>query len=319
MRHGPARGLVLRVLRSRDGGRRGGAPRPSVQVLAYHAIADLPAGSALREYSVPPAEFGAQLDTMRRMGYRFIDLGALLTGLNGAEPCRTARRSSPSTTATRTCGPSPPRSSRRAASPPWPSPSQAGWVATNDWDAAAGGERLRLLDGEGLRSLRPLGIEVGAHSMTHRSLTASLCLPTWPQLLRGGRRGSRRRLRCSLHHLIGLVTATRIATGRRAWRSAGATRAPAPARRRARSGTHPGPHGSRPPVGAARFPADHHGGGAGFRGRGRQSRATPAGAARRTPTHQDAGRSAVIHTAVARAELIVQVAGPLAPAVAWRL
>jgi peptidoglycan/xylan/chitin deacetylase (PgdA/CDA1 family) len=42
---------------------------------------------------------------------------------------------------------------------------------TNDWDAVEG-ERFRLLDGEGLRSLGPLSIEVGAHSVTHRSLTA---------------------------------------------------------------------------------------------------------------------------------------------------
>src|SRR5829696_1220929 len=48
MRHGPARELLLRVLRALGLGRRGRTTRPSVQVLAYHAIADLPAGSALR-------------------------------------------------------------------------------------------------------------------------------------------------------------------------------------------------------------------------------------------------------------------------------
>lgn len=147
----------------------GRAEGQAVQVLAYHAIADLPVGSPLRKYSVPPAEFSAQLDAMLRMGYGFVDLGVLLAGLDGTRPL-------PERGALITfddCY----EDLRTVAAPILTAhgiPAVAFAVAgrlgeTNDWDAD--GEHLQLLDGEGLRALRPLGIEVGAHSVTHRALT----------------------------------------------------------------------------------------------------------------------------------------------------
>lgn len=42
---------------------------------------------------------------------------------------------------------------------------------TNDWDKAIGASRLQLLDAIGLRRLAQEGVEIGAHSRTHRPLT----------------------------------------------------------------------------------------------------------------------------------------------------
>jgi peptidoglycan/xylan/chitin deacetylase (PgdA/CDA1 family) len=41
---------------------------------------------------------------------------------------------------------------------------------TNEWDEAIGAPQLRLLDANGLKALAQAGVEVGAHSRTHRAL-----------------------------------------------------------------------------------------------------------------------------------------------------
>jgi peptidoglycan/xylan/chitin deacetylase (PgdA/CDA1 family) len=143
----------------------------SAVVLAYHAIADLPVGSSLGPYSVAPAEFVEQLDLLRRAGYEFIDLDALLASLDG-------RRALPKRAALVTfddCY----DDLRAVAAPvlagrgiPALAFAVAGKLgATNDWEVATDEPRLRLLDVEGLHELSRFGIEVGGHSLSHARLT----------------------------------------------------------------------------------------------------------------------------------------------------
>jgi peptidoglycan/xylan/chitin deacetylase (PgdA/CDA1 family) len=140
-----------------------------VVILAYHAIADLPVGSSLRPYSVPPAELVAQLDELERAGYEFVDLDALLAGLDGSrtladraalvtfDDCYDDLR-----------GVAPLLAGRGIPALAFAVAGRLG--ASNDWDA--GNEpTLRLLDVEGLHQLGRFGIEVGGHSVTHPRLT----------------------------------------------------------------------------------------------------------------------------------------------------
>jgi peptidoglycan/xylan/chitin deacetylase (PgdA/CDA1 family) len=143
---------------------------PSVAVFAYHAIAELPDHWGLQPFSMPPAEFAAQLDALTRTGHRFIDIDTLLAGLDGSvalpkrsvlisfDDCYEDLRSAAPLLAARGI------------------PAVAFAVAgrfggTNDWDTAPSDQRLRLLDVEGLQEVRRLGIELGAHSLTHPALT----------------------------------------------------------------------------------------------------------------------------------------------------
>jgi peptidoglycan/xylan/chitin deacetylase (PgdA/CDA1 family) len=143
----------------------------SALVLAYHAIADLPAGTTLRPYSVPPAEFIAQLDTLERAGYRFIDVDALLAALDGASslPPKAALVTFDDCYADLRSIAAPALAARGIPAVAFAVPGRLG--AKNDWDAAGTEPHLQLLDAEGLRDLSRFGIEVGAHSLTHARLT----------------------------------------------------------------------------------------------------------------------------------------------------
>ena len=143
----------------------------SAVILAYHAIADLPVGSSLRQYAVPPAELVEHLDLLERAGYEFIDLDALLAAFDESRalPQRAAlvtfddcydelRAVAASVLAVRGI--------------PALAFAVAGKLgATNDWDVAGDEPRLRLLDIEGLHELIRCGVEVGGHSLTHARLT----------------------------------------------------------------------------------------------------------------------------------------------------
>jgi peptidoglycan/xylan/chitin deacetylase (PgdA/CDA1 family) len=142
-----------------------------VLVLAYHAIADLPAGDPLHPYSVPPREFEAQLDTLRRRRYRFVDLDAVLALLTQRVQARGPGvlltfddcYEDLSTQAV-------PLLVERGI--PAVAFAVAGRLgAFNDWEAGRPPAGPRLLDGRELRQLRASGVEIGAHSVTHPDLT----------------------------------------------------------------------------------------------------------------------------------------------------
>jgi peptidoglycan/xylan/chitin deacetylase (PgdA/CDA1 family) len=142
-----------------------------VLVIAYHAVADLPKGSSLREYAIPPREFAAQLDHLARAGYDFVELGALLDALDGtaAMPERAVLITFDDGYDDLRTVAGPLLAARGIPAVAFAVAGELG--ATNRWDAAGGEEPLRLLDAEGLRAVAGLGVEVGAHSLTHARLT----------------------------------------------------------------------------------------------------------------------------------------------------
>jgi peptidoglycan/xylan/chitin deacetylase (PgdA/CDA1 family) len=143
----------------------------SAVILAYHAIADLPVGSSLRPYSVPPAELIEQLDLLERAGYEFIDLDALLAALDAARalPKRAVLVTFDDCYDDLRAVVAPLLAARGIPALAFAVAGRLG--ATNDWDGAAHEPRLGLLDVEGLRDLSRFGIEVGGHSLTHPRLT----------------------------------------------------------------------------------------------------------------------------------------------------
>ena len=151
--------------------RAGGIPSPTPpRVLAYHSIRILPADSPLAPYTISPEVFSRQIDTLLEAGFRFLNGDELLGYLE--------RRTDP-----------PPRSvlltfddcyvdladtvlpilrERRVPALAFAVSGEIGGV--NSWDRHLGAPEISLLDGQGLKTLAASGIEVGAHSHTHRML-----------------------------------------------------------------------------------------------------------------------------------------------------
>ncbi|HET7509319.1 MAG TPA: glycosyltransferase [Solirubrobacterales bacterium] len=187
----PLRDLVVRLVRK---GRRGSAVRRlffglrtmehqrgarlarrklatgSAVVLAFHAVADLGGDAVLAEYGVPPEQFANHLDALRRRGWSFVDLDALLAALEGRAPLPDKAL----LLSFDDCY----RDLLETAAPllvergiPALAFAVAGLTGgTNEWDRPLGARELGLLDAEGLRSLPSHDIEVGSHGMRHRPL-----------------------------------------------------------------------------------------------------------------------------------------------------
>lgn len=158
--HGP---LVPQIANSGDSS--------SVAVLAYHAIAELPDHWGLQPFSLPPTEFAAHVDALARTGHRFIDLGTLLASLDGrkALPKRSVLISFDDCYDDLRTVAAPLLATRGIPAVAFAVAGRFG--GTNDWDAAPSDQRLRVLDADGLQEVRRLGIDIGAHSLTHPPLT----------------------------------------------------------------------------------------------------------------------------------------------------
>jgi peptidoglycan/xylan/chitin deacetylase (PgdA/CDA1 family) len=141
-----------------------------LRILAYHAVADLAADPVLAEYGVPPALFAAQLDDLTRHGWEFVDLDAVLAALgDGAALPRRALLLTFDDAYTDLLEVACPLLQARGI--PAVVFAVAGRVGGgNTWDQAKGAAPLSLLDAEGLRAVAALGVEVGSHTATHRSL-----------------------------------------------------------------------------------------------------------------------------------------------------
>jgi peptidoglycan/xylan/chitin deacetylase (PgdA/CDA1 family) len=151
----------------------GGIPRPQpVRVLCYHSISDLGGDPVLADYGITERLFRWQIERLRRSGYRFIaarELVAMLHGhggvprdavlvtfddayrdfLTGALPVLREHGIQAATfVVTRNVG------------------------KTNSWDEAVGARRLQLLGRDELAQCAGAGIDIGAHSRTHRMLTS---------------------------------------------------------------------------------------------------------------------------------------------------
>lgn len=149
----------------------GGMPaRRPLLVLGYHGIADLSADPVLKPYAVPPGDFARQIDSLRRRGYRFVagdELAAVLRG-EGGLPRRAVLLTFDDCYEDLLSAAAPILAGRGV-------PALAFAVTglasnSNEWDQAMGCTRRALLDGAGLRAVAGRGIEIGAHSRTHREL-----------------------------------------------------------------------------------------------------------------------------------------------------
>jgi peptidoglycan/xylan/chitin deacetylase (PgdA/CDA1 family) len=145
--------------------------RRFVLVLAYHGITDLRRNASLQRYAIPPADFAGQLDLIASMGYTFVDLDAVLAGLEGRAPFPVR-----GVLATfddcyvdlRDCA-SPLLSERGIPAVAFAVAGRLG--ATTSWLSREDGEEVPLLDETDLRALDAASLEVGAHSLTHPVLT----------------------------------------------------------------------------------------------------------------------------------------------------
>ncbi|HEX6536100.1 MAG TPA: polysaccharide deacetylase family protein [Gemmatimonadaceae bacterium] len=178
----------------RGGGIPGDHP---LRVLCYHAIADLGSDAQLAPYGVPPDRFRAQLDTLRRSGYRFVAPEELVRYLDGrgGMPRRALLLTFDDCYRDLATDALPLLEERAIPAIAFAVTGCVGGI--NAWDQPQGARALPLLDADGLADAARRGVEIGAHSHTHRSLVAigdeALCAEV---------AGSVERLRCLGHDAV---------------------------------------------------------------------------------------------------------------------
>lgn len=141
-----------------------------LRVLCYHAVSDLSDDAVLGDYGVEPAMLARQLDDLRAAGCQFVSADEVLAWFDSGEPL-------------------PPRAvlltfddcyrdlldAARTVLAPRQIPALAFAVSglvgrENAWDQAVGARALPLLDADELLALAREGVEIGAHSRSHRQL-----------------------------------------------------------------------------------------------------------------------------------------------------
>jgi peptidoglycan/xylan/chitin deacetylase (PgdA/CDA1 family)/glycosyltransferase involved in cell wall biosynthesis len=149
----------------------GGLPRDDPpRVLAYHSISELPGKSPLSPYAIPPAIFEKQIDTLLAAGFRFVDADTVLNYLfkRSVLPRRAVLLTFDDCYADLLHSALPILQARRIPAVAFAVSGQIGGV--NAWDRKIGAPELRLLNSDELRTLASAGVEIGAHSRTHRML-----------------------------------------------------------------------------------------------------------------------------------------------------
>jgi peptidoglycan/xylan/chitin deacetylase (PgdA/CDA1 family) len=143
-----------------------------LRILAYHAIADLHDDPKLAEYAVPPALFAEHLDDLAQRGWAFVDLDAVLAALAGRRrlPGRALLLTFDDAYADLLEAACPLLVERGIPAVVFAVAGKIG--GTNEWDNGGRATTLNLLDAQGLRSVLEMGVEVGAHSTSHRALPA---------------------------------------------------------------------------------------------------------------------------------------------------
>jgi peptidoglycan/xylan/chitin deacetylase (PgdA/CDA1 family) len=142
-----------------------------LRILAYHAVADLSDDPVLAEYGVPPRLFEAQLDSLSRAGWTFVDLDAALAALGGERdlPRKALLLTFDDAYADLLEVAAPILAARRLPGVVFAVAGKLG--GTNEWDNENRATTLDLLDADGLRAVAAQGIEVGSHTVSHRPLT----------------------------------------------------------------------------------------------------------------------------------------------------
>jgi peptidoglycan/xylan/chitin deacetylase (PgdA/CDA1 family) len=141
-----------------------------LRILAYHAIADLHDDPVLAEYGVSPRLFAAQLDGLVAHGWSFVDLDAVLAALAGEAslPRRALLVSFDDCYTDLLDVAAPLLVEREIRAVAFAIAGHLGGI--NDWDHHKGAASSSLLDPAGLSRLPAQGIEVGAHTYSHRPL-----------------------------------------------------------------------------------------------------------------------------------------------------
>lgn len=151
--------------------RLGGIPnRHSLLILCYHSIEDRSSDPILGPYSVPPGQFAFQLKSLRRRGFTFVGPDALAALLS-------KRISLPRRAVLLTFDDCYEDLLEVARDVLRPQGIQAIAFAVtgmksgmNAWDNKDGADQVRLLSSDQLKELTKLGVEIGAHSRTHRNM-----------------------------------------------------------------------------------------------------------------------------------------------------
>jgi peptidoglycan/xylan/chitin deacetylase (PgdA/CDA1 family)/glycosyltransferase involved in cell wall biosynthesis len=150
----------------------GGIPEPRpLRILAYHTIADLAGDPVLEPYGVPPDQFRRQLDVLEQAGYRFVNADEALTFLQGRGglPRQALLLTFDDCYEDLLTVALPILEERAIPAVAFAVSGCLGGI--NEWDSSLGATQLRLLNGGELRKLAERGVEIGAHSRTHRQLT----------------------------------------------------------------------------------------------------------------------------------------------------
>jgi peptidoglycan/xylan/chitin deacetylase (PgdA/CDA1 family)/GT2 family glycosyltransferase len=149
----------------------GGVPRPrTLRVLAYHSISDLSGDGFFKPYAISPAEFGRQLDALQEAGYQFVSASEALYFLceGGGLPRRPILLTFDDCYQDLLDNALPLLRKRNVPAVAFAVTGLLG--QTNTWDVERGAPALRLLDALGLKALVDDGLEIGAHSRTHKRL-----------------------------------------------------------------------------------------------------------------------------------------------------
>ena len=143
----------------------------ALRVLAYHAIRDLAGEPILEPYGMPPALFARQLDALQQAGYHFVSGEEVLRFLQGQAglPHKAVLLTFDDGYEELLADVLPMLTARAIPAIVFAVTQQLG--GTNEWDKRIGAASLRLLDICGLQRLREQGIEIGAHSRTHKMLS----------------------------------------------------------------------------------------------------------------------------------------------------
>ncbi len=139
-------------------------------VLGYHAIADLDGDPTLARFSVPPARFAEQLDTLTRRGWNFVDLDTVIAALSGKGdlPERAVLLTFDDAYADLLDAACPILEEREIPAVAFAVTEEIG--GTNAWDEKNGAQTLDLLHADGLKEAAARGIEIGSHTATHAPL-----------------------------------------------------------------------------------------------------------------------------------------------------
>jgi peptidoglycan/xylan/chitin deacetylase (PgdA/CDA1 family) len=141
-------------------------------VLAYHALSDLSDDPVLREHGIPLQRFASQLDMLTAHGRRFVDLDQLLDGISGLRALPDGATLITFDDAYADLLPAAESVLARRGAPALVFAVSGQLGGSNEWDRSLGARSLPLLNAEGLRALKGLGLEVGSHGVTHRAMTS---------------------------------------------------------------------------------------------------------------------------------------------------